>query len=35
MQDISAGIIRGKLYLASGSPNGATPQPGMWVRSLP
>ena len=31
----AAGIIDGKLYLAGGSPNGATPQPGMWVRSIP
>jgi N-acetylneuraminic acid mutarotase len=31
----AAGIIDGKLYLAGGSPNGATPQPGMWVRSVP
>lgn len=28
----AAGILDGKLYLAGGSPNGATPQPGMWVR---
>jgi len=31
----AAGIIDGKLYLAGGSPNGATPQPGMWVRIAP
>lgn len=31
----AAGILDGKLYLAGGSPNGATPQPGMWVRSAP
>jgi len=31
----AAGILDGKLYLASGSPNGATPQPGMWVRPAP
>jgi len=31
----AAGIIDGKLYLAGGSPNGATPQPAMWVRSAP
>ena len=31
----AAGIIDGKLYLAGGSPNGATPQPGMWVRNAP
>ncbi len=32
---VAAGIIDGKLYLAGGSPNGATPQPGMWVRPTP
>ena len=31
----AAGIVAGKLYLAGGSLNGATPQPGMWVRSAP
>ncbi len=31
----AAGIVNGKLYLAGGSPNGATPQPGMWVRPAP
>jgi len=31
----TAGVIDGKLYLAGGSPNGATPQPGMWVRGVP
>jgi N-acetylneuraminic acid mutarotase len=31
----AAGIIDGKLYLAGGSPDGATPQPAMWVRSAP
>jgi len=31
----AAGVLHGKLYLAGGSPNGGTPQPGMWVRSLP
>ena len=27
--------FEGKIYLAGGSPNGATPQPGMWVCSVP
>ena len=31
----AAGILDGRLYLAGGSPNGATPQPAMWVRDLP
>ncbi len=31
----AAGVIAGKLYLAGGSPNGATPQPKMWVRPAP
>lgn len=31
----AAGIVDGKLYLAGGSPNGATPQPGVWVRRAP
>jgi hypothetical protein len=31
----AAGIINGKLYLAGGSPNGATPQPRVWVRPVP
>jgi len=31
----AAGILNGKLYLAGGSPNGATPQAGMWVRRAP
>lgn len=31
----AAGVLGGKLYLAGGSPNGATPQPGMWVRPVP
>ena len=31
----AAGVIAGRLYLAGGSPNGATPQPGMWVRPAP
>jgi len=31
----AAGIIDGKLYLAGGSPNGATPQPRVWVRPAP
>jgi len=31
----AAGVVAGKLYLAGGSPNGATPQPGMWVRPAP
>jgi len=31
----AAGVIGGKLYVAGGSPNGATPQPGMWVRPAP
>ena len=35
MSAAAAGIIGGKLYLAGGFPNGATPQPGMWVRIAP
>jgi N-acetylneuraminic acid mutarotase len=31
----AAGVVAGKLYLAGGSPNGATPQPGMWVCRAP
>ena len=31
----AAEILNGRLYLAGGSPNGATPQPGVWVRSPP
>jgi N-acetylneuraminic acid mutarotase len=31
----AAGIIAGKLYLAGGSPNGGTPQPGVWSRAAP
>ena len=28
-------VLDDKLYLAGGSRNGATPQPGMWVRRAP
>ena len=31
----AAGIIDGKIYVAGGSPNGATPQPGMWAHAIP
>jgi N-acetylneuraminic acid mutarotase len=30
-----AAIIGGQLYVGGGSPNGATPQPAMWVRRAP
>ena len=30
-----AAIINDQLYLGGGSPNGATPQPAMWVRPAP
>jgi N-acetylneuraminic acid mutarotase/outer membrane protein assembly factor BamB len=30
-----AAIIGEKLYVGGGSPNGATPQPGMWLRDAP
>ena len=31
----AAAIIGTKLFLAGGSPDGANPQPGVWVRSVP
>ena len=31
----AAGVIGDKLYIAGGSLNGARPQPGMWVRTVP
>lgn len=30
-----ATIIEGRLFVGGGSPNGATPQPAMWVRPIP